>query len=137
MLTDEDPVQLMKRNLMVLVLLLGGCATPFLTVPGGALRGQESEAESFEFAAEYRLLQLETRPSNPYSVYLRVIVRDGHLYIDAAQRRRWHRYIQADNRVRIKIGDNIYKAVAEKVKPLEEAAGFISGRTIYRIVPYP
>ena len=137
MLTDEDRFRPMKRNLMVIVLLLGGCATPFLTVPGGALRGQESEVESFEFAAQYRLLQLETRPSNPYSVYLRVIVRDGHLYIDAAQRRRWHRYIQADNRVRIKLGENIYNAVAEKVSTPEEAPGFISGRTIYKIVPYP
>ncbi len=127
----------MKRIFLVIVVLLSGCATPFLTLPGGALRGPESEVESFEFAAQYRLLQLETRPANPYSVYLRVIVRDGNLYVDATHRRRWHRHIEEDNRVRIKLAGNVYKAVAEKVISPEEVAGFIKGRTIYRIVPSP
>ena len=126
---------MIKRNIMVVVVLLSSCGTPFLTLPGGSLRGEVTEVESFSFAARYQLLQLETRPASPYSVYLRVIVRDGNLYIDAAQHRRWHRYIQEDSRVRIKLGDHIYTALAEKVSSPEEVSGFIKGRTIYRLVP--
>lgn len=61
------------RNLLTTRLLIGcglliigggtlitGCSTPFLTLPGQSLQGTEAVAESWEFAAEYKIMRLET-----------------------------------------------------------------------------
>lgn len=113
--------------------LLAACSTPFLTFPGGRLSGIETTADSWEFAQRFTLLQLETRPEDPYSVYLRAIVKGEQLYIDAAQKRKWHRFIKANPRVRIQFGDYIYKAIAVKMTDPELLAQFLKGRSIYRI----
>ena len=113
------------------------CSKPFLTFPGQALQGIESEAASWEFARQFTILQLETRPEDPYSVYLQVIVKNGQLYIDAASQRRWHDHIKQNPAVRIKLGDFIYPASAIQVTAPEELQGFISGRTIYRLEHRP
>ena len=76
----------MKEILCVLsVLALSSCQSPLITFAGGSLQGPEEKAESFTFAAEYKLLQLETRPDNPYSVWLRVVVINTNLYIDGGR----------------------------------------------------
>ena len=125
------------RLLPLLVLITGlmGCQAPFLVFNGGALAGPEAEAASFAFAADYNLLRLEVRPEKPYSVILRVVVHDGQLYIDAAQRRRWHTYLQQDPRVRVRLGDTVYPATAVVVEDPEIRSRFLAGRTIYKIVP--
>ncbi len=123
--------------LIVSILLLSACQTAFLTFPGGALKGDEAKATSFSFANEFNLLQLETRPDDPYSIWLRVTVLDGELYIDAAENRRWHLYLSENPNIRIKLGDKIYRAIANRICDgvLEEK--FLTGRTIYRIDPIP
>lgn len=120
---------------LVIVLLLSGCQTAFLTFPGGALQGEEMSADSFAFANEYSLLQLEVRPKNPYSIWLRVTLWDGELYIDAAEGRKWHGYLKDNPNVRIKLGDRIYKATAVIVTDRDLQKKFLEGRTIYRIDP--
>jgi len=116
-------------------LAVAGCQTPFLTFSGGALRGQVAVSDTFSFASQYRLLQLEVRPQNPYSVNLRVVMRDGNLYIDAAQRRRWHGHIKEDPQVRVKLGSMVYPARAIRVSDPEVTEQFARGRTIYQLVP--
>ena len=126
------------RQLGVLLLVciaLAGCKTPFITFSGGALTASEARATSFAFAGEFGLLTLEVRPEKPYSVFLRVVMRDDQLYIDAAERRRWHKYIKANPEVRIQLGDTVYPARAEVVEDPALLSQFLSGRTIYRIVP--
>lgn len=123
-----------------LLLFAAGCQSPFLVFPGKEIKGEIATTESFAFAKAYSLLMLETRPHDPYSVYLRVTVIDGQLYIDAAPSRRWHEYIHEDNHVRIQLGGKIYsaKAVVVKDKVVEDKSlksRFMAGRTIYRIVP--
>jgi hypothetical protein len=117
------------------ILAVAGCQTPFLTFSGGALRGQAVVTDSFSFAGQYRLLQLEVRPQDPYSVNLRVVVRDGNLYIDAAQRRRWHGHIKKNPQVRVKLGSKVYPARAIRVSDPEVTEKFARGRTIYQLVP--
>lgn len=116
-----------------LMLFLSACSTPFLTFPGGRLKGIETTAESWKFAREFTLLQLETRPADPYSVYLRVVMRGDQLYIDAAQKRKWHDHIRANPSIRVKLGDYIYRAVAVKMTDPELLTQFLKGRTIYRL----
>ena len=121
--------------LINLVLLLGACQTPFLVFAGGAIPAQAAAVESFAFAESFKILTLETRPEKPYSVFLRVTVIDEHLYIDAAQKRHWHRYIKEDPQVRIKLGSKVYAATAQVVTDENIRKRFLAGRTIYRLVP--
>lgn len=127
----------MLRRLFIALIIAGlaGCQTPFLMFSGHALRGPVADTDSFAFAAQYKLLQLEVRPDRPYSVFLRVVTRDGQLYIDAAQKRRWHTYLKETPNVRVKLGDAVYLATAVPVDDRDITGQFLAGRTIYRLVP--
>ena len=114
---------------------LAACQAPFLVFSGDALQGPMVETDSFAFAAEFKLLTLEVRPEQPYSVILRVVTRDENLYIDAAIRRRWHTYLKQTPNVRIKLGETVYPATVVRVTDPEVTQEFLPGRTIYRVVP--
>jgi len=111
------------------------CQSPVLMFSGGTLSGPVNNTDSFTFAAQYKLLQLEVRPEDPYSVNLRVLLHDNELYIDAAAHRRWHKYLKLNQDVRIKLGDSVYRATAVRVSDPNITKLFIRGRTIYRLVP--
>ena len=117
------------------VVALSACQTPVFLFSGSTLTGEERTVDSFAFAKAYRLLAMEVRPADPYSVNLRVVMRQDQLYIDAAERRRWHKYLKEDPRVRVKLGDHVYPATAVVVEDSELTSQFLKGRTIYRIVP--
>ena len=125
-----------RQSLVILsVLFLASCQTPFIFFPGEELTGEVRSTNSFEFANEFKLLQLEVNPEQPYSVWLRVTIIEGQLYIDANDGRRWHKYLRSDPSVRIKLGEYIYRATARQVTSKEIAEQFLSGRTIFRIDP--
>ncbi len=127
----------MPKLLFTLFVIAGvaACQTPFLIFSGGVLLGPVTDTDSFSFAAQHRVLELEVRPENPYSVILRVAMRDGQLYIDAADRRRWHRYLKQNPNVRVKLGGSVYLATAVRVDDPEITKQFLAGRTIYQLVP--
>jgi hypothetical protein len=125
----------LKQVTLGVIVLLTACQNPVLTFSGGKLRGIETHATCFDFARDHQFLQLEVRPDDPYSVILRVVMRGDQLYIDAAENRRWHQYMKSDQQVRIKLGDNIYRASAIEVTSPELIETFIQGRTIYELVP--
>ena len=125
-----------KRATLVLVLTtMLACQSPVLIFSGGALEGPARGTDSFAFAGQFALLQLEVRPEDAYSIILRVLMRDDQLYIDAAKRRRWHRYLQENSQVRVKLGESVYLATAVLVDDPEITKLFLQGRTIYRLVP--
>lgn len=127
----------MLRRVTWLMLLGGlmGCQSPFLVFSGGKLGGPEAVATSFAFAKQHNLLTLEVRPEQPYSVLLRVVVRGEELYIDAAERRRWHTFLKQNPEVRVRLGDTVYPATAVRVEDPQVISEFLPGRTIYRLVP--
>lgn len=106
-----------------------------LVFPGGALGGDTRVTEDFSFASQYSVLQLETNPDDPYSVNLLIVVIDGKLYIDAAPGRRWHRYIEENPHVRVRIGGHVYPAIARHITDPKIVSRFLPGRTIYRLDP--
>jgi len=118
------------------VVVLAGCGGPFLVFPGGELRGTvvDEPVADWSFVSD-RFVDLETRPEQPYSVELNYIVRDGKLYIDPAEGRRWLDYIRADPRVRVRFDDKIYPLKAELVGHPGELDGFPEDRFIYRLDP--
>ena len=115
----------------LIILCLSACQlSPF---PTGSLQGEVKEAASFDFAAEFQLLQLET--GGVYSVFLRVVIIDHELYIDAAQNRRWHRNLKQDPNVRVKLGRFVYPAKAITVSDAKIESQFSKNRSIYRLIP--
>jgi len=117
----------------VLISTLAGCQ--LIPLPGGELQGRVVRADDWSAAEGETILQLETRPGDPYSVNLRVTLIDGALYVDAAPGRRWHEHVREDPRVRVKLGDQIYRACAAKVEDEAVTKRFADARTVYRLVP--
>jgi hypothetical protein len=113
-----------------------GCGGPFLVFPGGALAGEvvTEPATDWSFVTD-RFLELETRPEDPYSVQLNDTVREGRLYLDPAEGRRWLRHIRDDPRVRVRFGDRIRPLQAVLVGRPGELEGFDPDRFVYRLGP--
>ena len=121
------------------VLLLAavlGCSGPFFIFPGGELSGEvvTEPVTDWSFVTD-TFVDLEVRPSDPYSVELNYVVKDGQLYIDPAEGRRWLDYIREDPRVRVRFGDRIYPLKAVLVGQPGELEGFDEDRFIYRLDP--
>ncbi len=124
------------RRLVALAasLVAMACSGPFYAIPGGALDGTlvTQPVRDWTFLDE-KWVHLETRPEEPYSVELNYFVRDGRLYIDAAEDRRWHEHIRADPRVRARFGEKIYPLRAVLAGRPGELEGFDPDRYVYRL----
>jgi hypothetical protein len=112
------------------------CGGPFTVFPGGELRGEvvTEPVSDWSFVDSW-FLDLETRPEAPYSVEINYIVKDGQLYIDPAEGRRWLTHIRANPRVRVRFGNKIYPLEAVLVGLPGELEGFPEDRFIYRLDP--
>tara|TARA_B100001013_G_scaffold318963_1_gene227582 strand:- start:524 stop:1015 length:492 start_codon:yes stop_codon:yes gene_type:complete len=84
---------------------------PIMMIAGKKLSGQELPyPENWEFTNQHRTIKVETDPVNPHSVTTLCLVREGKLIIPAQEghTKIWPQNVLKDNRVRIKIGDDIY-----------------------------
>ena len=122
------------RNIIVIAvvtILASSCGGPF---PSGALGGTEMTLAEAPAFTEDLVIQLETRPSDPYTVTINAFAIDGALYIDPAPDRTWAGHLAADPLVRINVGDdNTYAAKVYPVTDAELLARFEADRTVYRI----
>lgn len=113
---------------------LAACGGPILIFPGGALRGEVVTEPVTDWSfVEDPFVDLETRPSKPYSVTLNYLVQDGQLTIDPAEGRSWLDHIREDPRVRVRFGGRVYPATAVLVGGPGEVEGFPEDRFVYRI----
>lgn len=113
-----------------------GCNGPMAWMPGGALVGPEQTTQTWMTAAAgAETLELETRPEDPYSVRIGFVLRDGDLYIDPAEERRWYAYLVEDSAVRVRFADVIYRAEVVEVTDVSELAGFDGTRHVFRLEP--
>lgn len=122
--------------LILTALLAAGCGGPILVFPGGELSGEvvDEPVEDWSFVTS-TFIDLETRPGDPYSVELNYVVKDGKLYIDPAEGKRWLEHIRADPRVRARFDGKIYPLEAVLVGKPGELPGFDADRFIYRLDP--
>ena len=107
----------MKPFLLILILqVLAGC-TENLPFPSGKLQGNLSPVpDDWTRVAAAQVVQLETKPSKPYSVNLWIIGFDDRLFVHAGDNRaRWVENILANPDVRLLIGDRLFELVAIRV----------------------
>ena len=120
------------RNAIFIALLLsaivGGCKGPLVLLPGGALEGAVVPAPAdWSFTDEIEVVQLETNPSEPYSVNIWVIAVDGSLYVHSGTNHAtWIENMETDPRVRLQVEDSIYELVASRVQTQAEFDRFIT-----------
>lgn len=119
---------------LALTLGLGACAG-LNPLPGGALTGCEEITESFAFAQTATLLRLETRGDAAYSVWLRVTLIEGRLFVDAAPGRKWLEALKRNPKVRLQIADKIYPALGVRTNEPRFVQPFLSGRLIFEMLP--
>jgi nitroimidazol reductase NimA-like FMN-containing flavoprotein (pyridoxamine 5'-phosphate oxidase superfamily) len=103
-------------------------------IPGGELSGEEANASAWsEVVSDSGTLDLETNPGDPYSVRIRFVFREGNVYIDPAEGRRWYQNLKDDPSVRVRIADRIYRARARAVIDPDELRGFDPDRRPQRL----
>lgn len=116
------------------LLLAAACGGPAGIIPGGELSGEEATAEAWsEVISDSGVLDLETRPDDPYSIRINFFFRDGNVYIDPAEGRAWYEHLRADPSVRVRIDGLIYRARAIPVTDPEELQGFDPERRVHRL----
>lgn len=108
------------------LLLVPACGGPFLLLPGGELEGEVAPVPAdWSFTDEISTIQIETNPSDPYSVNIWATAAGEALYLHAgANRATWVEYLETDPHLRIKVEDQLYELAATRVTDVEEFAAF-------------
>ncbi len=102
--------------LLAACFLLAACE-PVYVFPGGALSGTEQPPPAnWEFAREVSIVQLETRPTAPYSVNIWGVGVGSNFYVASGDAdSKWVHAIAADPRVRLRIGEHVYSLIARPI----------------------
>lgn len=110
----------------VAVLCVAGCGGPFLLLPGGELDGPTTPVpDDWGFTDDISTIEIETRPSDPYSINIWAVGLDEHLYLHAGgNRTAWVEHLEADPRLRARIEGRIYELAAIRVESPAEFARF-------------
>ena len=92
---------------------------PFGPIPGGRLSGEvvPGDIEDWSFSDPFETYELETRPSQPYSVTTWGVASGGDFYVPTRdpKEKAWVQYVVSDPRVRLRVGDRIYERRAVRV----------------------
>jgi len=130
MLATGITVLAMRRAMTCVSILLAACGGPVGPFAGGRLSGdvERDPIADWSFANQYALMQVETRPENPYSVNVHFYVVEGRLYIEAGRDRsfsRWRRLLWENPDVRVRFGERVYEVTAVEVTDPEEIAAVL------------
>lgn len=105
------------------------CSGPLAILPGGQISGQMAEPGTvpadWSVVGDYGFFELETRPSDPYSVNIAYTVVGGVLYAYAgATETQWVKNMEEDPRVIIGMEGTLYPLRAARVTTPDEIEGF-------------
>ena len=108
------------RSLLALAavaFLASACSGPFFLFSGGELEGEVAPVPAdWSFTDEISTIQIETNPSDPYSVNIWVLALDDVLYLHAgANRATWVEHLEADPRLRVRVEDSLYELTSARV----------------------
>lgn len=108
--------------LLIVSTLLAGCEEPFIVMSGGALSGEvmDPPVDWTELNRE-EIVQLETRPGDPYSVNIWMIGKGPDVYVATGDDpTRWSRNIEENPDVRLRVRGVIYELEATRVEDVDE-----------------
>lgn len=103
------------------------CNGPLPFLGGGALAGEvvAPPAKWSEWTKQVSVIQLETNPSEPYSVNIAYTVLGDTLYVYAGDTKtQWVEHMEADPNVRFRREGLVYELRAERVTDEDERAAF-------------
>jgi hypothetical protein len=121
------------------LVVLAGIAWLLRTDPMGPLAGkmlsgaEQPYPDDWSFVDSHPLCALETRVDDPHSVTTICFVHEGSLMIPASEgsTKTWPKYVLADARVRVKVGESVYPARAVRVTEIDTDAVMASALTKY------
>ncbi len=112
---------MVRRLLFLSILILLGCE-PMGPISGGELDGvvqpvPDNWASTTDLKTDLKIVQLETRLQNPYSINIWGVFEGNKYYIASGNgdEVRWVGYILANPDVRLRIGKIIYEMTATRV----------------------
>ena len=110
----------MTRSLLlgIVALAMMGCTEPFITLPGEKLPGDVADPpEDWSAIKDVQVIQLETRPDDPYSVNVWLAALGSNLYIaTGTDGTNWTVHLLQNKQVRVRIEGIIYLLEAIAVK---------------------
>ena len=117
------------RSLLILMIatITSGCG-PLVMLPGGELSGTVRPSPSdWAFSDAFKTVQLETRPSDPYSVNIWGVGVGSRFYVAAGDSgSRWARHLLEDPRVRLRLGDQLFELRATPTEDGGERDAFLA-----------
>lgn len=115
----------MRKFLVVpLLFVLAGCAEPLFIVAGGALSGTGTPVPSdWGMARDIEVVQVETRPSDPYSVNVWGVGVGDRFYVAAVDREEteWALGIEGSPLVKLRLDGRLYALTATRLNRDEHA----------------
>ena len=127
--SDEPAHKPVSLTLLVLLATVGAVACgPLVILPGGRLSGEVKPApDDWSFSDSVETIQLETRPTAPYSVNVWGVGVGSAFYIAAGDpESRWAGYIDEDPQVRLRIGAGVYEMRAIETRDADDRAAFLA-----------
>lgn len=106
--------------------LVSACNGPLGPIPGGRISGSDAAVPAgWTGLGDSGLAEIETNPSDPYSVTIAYTIVDGQLYANAGGKEsRWAKNTVENPEVRLKIDGKIYDVRAIRVEDPAEIASF-------------
>ncbi len=106
--------------LIVLATLFVSCSNPVAVIPGGELSGQ-TQTPPPDWTDVPKIIQVETRPADPYSINIWSVGIGRDLYIaTGTDGTTWSEFIGTNSKVRARIGSSLYKLNATSVNDPQE-----------------
>ena len=105
-----------------IIILLSGCAEPFIVFAGGALSGDEKVPPAdWSFLEAIDTVQIETDPNDPYSVNVWSVGIGADVYVATGEDgTNWTERIDGDPGVRLRTNGDIYPLRATAVTEMAE-----------------
>ena len=107
------------RVLWPAVLVLAACSEPFGPFSGGELTGRRA-APPARWSDVPDVVQLEVRPSDPYSVNVWSVGIGADLYVATREEGDWVAHLQSDAGVRLRMDGAVYALRAAAVRDAAE-----------------
>jgi hypothetical protein len=129
--SEKGNVPIMRIfTVVILATLLVSCSEPRSMIPGGQLSG-EVFSTPLTWVDVPETIQVETRPSDPYSINIWGVGIGQHLYIATSDSgTTWSDFINTDSDIRARIGFSLYELSATSITdPVERsrvAAAYVS-----------